>query len=263
MSVLSMLLAYPFGPDQAELSQLHTQHDLGGDDPFSDTPVCDQITTRSVPRRSPSASEARRGRRTSGTPGSVRGQGNLCPGSSCSSLRTRLSAPGRAARVDRVRAAMGCGVSRSGGGGAMRDRGGSVGAGRGGRVPIRVAVGGVGNCAASLVQAVDAARVDPDLAGVTHPSIGGYRVADIEFVAAFDVDERKIGRDLSEAAFAEPNCTTRYVPTPRTGVTVEPGLLLDGVSERMRQIVQVAPICADVSPEHVEKVLRRANAEMV
>lgn len=101
---------------------------------------------------------------------------------------------------------------------------------------IKVAIVGLGNCASSLVQGIYHYRkCQPESAiGLMHWDIGGYRPGDIEIVAAYDVDNRKVGRDVGEAIFAEPNCTTVFCPdVPRTGVTVSMGCVLDGVSEHM------------------------------
>ena len=92
---------------------------------------------------------------------------------------------------------------------------------------VRVAIVGVGNCASSLVQGryhyADASDGD-FVPGLMHVNLGGYHVRDIEFVAAFDVDADKVGRDLSEAIFAGQNNTFRFADVPHTGVTVERGM---------------------------------------
>lgn len=103
------------------------------------------------------------------------------------------------------------------------------------RRPINVALVGVGNCASSLVQGIqhyaDGAN---DLAGLMHWEIGGYRPADLRVVAAWDVDRRKVGRDVAEAAVAPPNCTALFCPEIEpTGAVVEMGAVLDGVAEHM------------------------------
>ncbi len=101
---------------------------------------------------------------------------------------------------------------------------------------IRVAIAGVGNCASSLIQGTEFYRQHDgrDLGGLMHPSIGGYRCADIEVVCAFDIDRRKVGRPLEQAIFAKPNCTTVFQKfIPASGVTVEMGPVLDGVAEHM------------------------------
>ena len=95
---------------------------------------------------------------------------------------------------------------------------------------IKVAIAGVGNCASSLVQGIEYyRRRNEQPAGLMRESICGWRPADIEVVAAFDVDERKVGRSLEEAVFAAPNCTRVFQPTLATsGVTVQMGPVLDG-----------------------------------
>ena len=104
---------------------------------------------------------------------------------------------------------------------------------------IRIAIAGVGNCASSLVQGVHyyAARRDngqADTAGLMHPVLGGLRPEDIEVVAAFDIDARKVGKPLEEAVFAPPNNTKIFFrDIPPTGVTVRMGPILDGVAPHM------------------------------
>src|SRR5262245_9562150 len=98
---------------------------------------------------------------------------------------------------------------------------------------IRLAIAGVGNCASSLLQGLEYYRThDPaESAGVLHAEIGGYRLEDVHPVAAFDVDMRKVGRPLEEAAFAPPNCTTIFQEKlPVSGVTVQMGPVLDGIA---------------------------------
>src|SRR6266542_4869146 len=91
---------------------------------------------------------------------------------------------------------------------------------------VRVAIIGVGNCASSLVQGVQYYRdasADGFVPGLMHPVLGDYHVGDIEFSAAFDIDARKVDRDLSEAIGATPNNTVRFAEVPRLGVTVQRG----------------------------------------
>ncbi len=100
---------------------------------------------------------------------------------------------------------------------------------------IKVALVGVGNCVSSLVQGVSHYRSGAnDTTGLMHREVGGYRPEDIHFVAAWDVDRRKVGRDLAEAIFAQPNCTTVFCEqVERTGCEVRMGRVLDGVAEHM------------------------------
>ena len=102
---------------------------------------------------------------------------------------------------------------------------------------IRVGIVGVGNCAASLVQGVHYYRdADPAarVPGLMHVQFGDYHVRDIEFVAAFDVDAKKVGRDLSEAIVASENNTIKICDVPPTGVLVQRGPTLDGLGQYYR-----------------------------
>src|SRR5438552_3512045 len=109
------------------------------------------------------------------------------------------------------------------------------------RPAVRVAVVGVGNCASALVQGVSKYRdAAPDefVPGLMHVDLGGYHVRDIQFVAAFDVDSRKVGHDLAEAIFAEPNNTVRFADVAPLGVTVSRGRTLDGVGQYLSDVIQ-------------------------
>jgi myo-inositol-1-phosphate synthase len=101
---------------------------------------------------------------------------------------------------------------------------------------IRIGIVGVGNCASSLVQGLEYYRDKrpEDAIGLMHWQIGSYRPGDIEVVAAFDIDTRKVGKDVSEAIFEPPNCTTVFCgDLPKTGVRVKMGRILDGVADHM------------------------------
>ncbi|HNW93852.1 MAG TPA: inositol-3-phosphate synthase [bacterium] len=99
---------------------------------------------------------------------------------------------------------------------------------------IRVAIVGVGNCASALVQGIAYYRKQPQAPGLDFPVLGGYRPGDIKFVAAFDIDKRKVTKDLSQAVFAPPNCALQLVDKlPFMNVRVERGFLLDGVARHM------------------------------
>ena len=101
--------------------------------------------------------------------------------------------------------------------------------------PINVGLVGVGNCASSLVQGLAYYRKGAnDLTGLLHAEIGGYRPGDIRVVAAWDVDTRKVGKDVADAIFAKPNCTTVFCPdVDATGAVVRMGPVLDGVADHM------------------------------
>src|ERR1044071_6790233 len=92
---------------------------------------------------------------------------------------------------------------------------------------VRVALIGIGNCASSLVQGVEFYRNAPEgesVPGLMHVNLGGYHVGDIEFTAAFDINETKVGRDLAEAIFADPNNTFKFTDVPPLGVKVSRGM---------------------------------------
>jgi myo-inositol-1-phosphate synthase len=129
---------------------------------------------------------------------------------------------------------------------------------------IAVAITGVGNCASSFVQAVAAAWAGTlGTTGVAHPALGQYGAGDIDLVAAFDVDARKVGRDLAEAITAMPNCTTNHVRVEPTGVTVMAGPVLDGVPAGLAATVEVCDESATATFDQVTKVLRESRAEVL
>ncbi|WP_230629460.1 MULTISPECIES: inositol-3-phosphate synthase [unclassified Sphingomonas] len=100
---------------------------------------------------------------------------------------------------------------------------------------INIAIVGIGNCASSLVQGLEHYREGAnDLVGLMHWELGGYKPSDIKVVAAWDVDARKVGKDVAEAVFAKPNCTAVFAANlPATGTIVKMGAVLDGVAEHM------------------------------
>jgi myo-inositol-1-phosphate synthase len=109
---------------------------------------------------------------------------------------------------------------------------------------IRVAIVGVGNCASSLVQGryyYENAKETDFVPGLMHVSLGGYHVRDIEFVAAFDVNKEKVGKDLSEAIYAHPNNTIVFQQVPHIGVKVERGMTHDGLGKYLSRIIEKAP----------------------
>jgi myo-inositol-1-phosphate synthase len=132
---------------------------------------------------------------------------------------------------------------------------------------IRVAIAGVGNCANSLVQGIQYYRdnSDPEISGLMHPSIGGFKPGDIDIVAAFDVDRRKVGRPLEEAIFAKPNCAMTIEKNLQpSGVTVQMGPVLDGIAPHMADYPDDEAIrAADAMPADVADALRRAGAEVL
>ncbi|MGH2535532.1 MAG: inositol-3-phosphate synthase [Thermomicrobiales bacterium] len=109
---------------------------------------------------------------------------------------------------------------------------------------VRVAIIGVGNCASSLVQGVEYyqhAPADQFVPGLMHVDLGGYHIGDVEFSAAFDIDETKVGKDLSEAIFAGPNNTIKFADVPKLGVKVERGMTHDGLGKYLSEVITKAP----------------------
>src|SRR5256714_10007390 len=127
---------------------------------------------------------------------------------------------------------------------------------------VRVAIVGVGNCASSLVQGVEYYRnADPTerVPGLMHVTFGDYHVSDVEFVAAFDVDAKKVGRDLAEAIVASENNAVKICDVPPTGVTVQRGPTLDGLGKFYTETVEES----DEAPVDVVAELRRAQVDVV
>ena len=127
---------------------------------------------------------------------------------------------------------------------------------------IRVAIIGTGNCAASLVQGVHYyADADPDatVPGLMHVKFGEYHVNDVEFVAAFDVDAKKVGFDLSEAILASENNTIRICDVPPLGVTVQRGHTMDGLGKYYRETIEES----DAEPVDIVQTLRDAKVDVL
>ncbi|XVQ10974.1 inositol-3-phosphate synthase [Spirillospora sp. CA-255316] len=127
---------------------------------------------------------------------------------------------------------------------------------------VRVAIVGVGNCAASLVQGVEYYKdADPGtrVPGLMHVQFGDYHVGDVEFVAAFDVDAKKVGMDLSEAIVASENNTIKICDVPPTGVTVQRGHTFDGLGEFYQQIIEES----SAQPVDVVQALKDARADVL
>jgi myo-inositol-1-phosphate synthase len=135
---------------------------------------------------------------------------------------------------------------------------------------IKIAIVGLGNCASSLIQGIEYYRGknESDATGFMHWEIGGYSPGDIDVVAAFDIDERKVGKDLSEAIFQLPNCTKPiFSEIPRKGVTVKMGQVLDGFADHMRQYeARYTFVLSDErapTEDEVVETLRSSGAEML
>lgn len=127
---------------------------------------------------------------------------------------------------------------------------------------IRVAIIGAGNCASSLIQGVHYYRdadENAEIPGLMHVNLGGYHIRDIEFVAAFDVDADKVGKDLSQAIFSGQNNTVKFADVPLSGVTVQRGPTLDGLGKYLRQVVDES----EAAPVNVAQVLKETRTDVV
>ncbi len=127
---------------------------------------------------------------------------------------------------------------------------------------IKVAIIGVGNCASSLVQGIHKYVEIPEgevVPGLMHNRIGDYRIEDIEVVAAFDIDENKVGKDLSEAIFTQPNNTLKFADVPRTGVTVERGMTHDGIGKYVSHLVKKS----EGSTVNISGILKEREVDVV
>jgi myo-inositol-1-phosphate synthase len=127
---------------------------------------------------------------------------------------------------------------------------------------IRVAIIGVGNCASSLVQGIEfykAASEDDFVPGLMHVNLGGYHPRDIEFSAAFDINANKVGRDLGEAIFADPNNTIRFAEVPPLGVKVHRGMTHDGLGKYLKQVVPKAR----GSTDDIVGILKKTKTDVV
>ena len=135
--------------------------------------------------------------------------------------------------------------------------------------PIKIAIVGIGNCASSLIQGLfyyknvkDEKEIVP---GLMHNVLGGYKISDIKVVAAFDVDKRKVGKDVSEAIFAPPNCTKIFCKdVPKMGVKVKMGPVLDGVASHMKDYPEDKTfVVAKEKPVNVVEELKKSGAEIL
>ena len=131
---------------------------------------------------------------------------------------------------------------------------------------IKIAVIGVGNCTSSLIQGIYyyKDKNPEDAIGLMHWDIGAYKPYDIEVVAAVDVDKRKVGKDVSEAIFSEPNCTKVFCKdVPRIGVSVAMGKVLDGIAQHMKESPNDQTfVISEEKEEDIVAVLRKSGAEI-
>ncbi|HHU44226.1 MAG TPA: inositol-3-phosphate synthase [Actinomycetales bacterium] len=127
---------------------------------------------------------------------------------------------------------------------------------------VRVAIVGVGNCASSLVQGVEFyrdAKAGDTVPGLMHVQFGDYHISDVEFVAAFDVDDKKVGKDLSEAINASENCTIKIADVPTLGVDVLRGPTLDGIGKYYAETIDESP----QEPVDVVQALKDAEVDVL
>ena len=124
---------------------------------------------------------------------------------------------------------------------------------------VKVALIGVGNCASSFTQGIQYYSNSESKVGLQNPTLAGLTPKDIEIVAAFDIDKRKVGLDLSEAIFAKPNNAPKVCEITKTGIKVSKGPLLDGVGESSKELIQIS----DSQEENVVEMLKTSNTEIV
>ena len=135
---------------------------------------------------------------------------------------------------------------------------------------IRIAITGIGNCASSLIQGVHYYKNKSieEAIGLMHWEIGGYKPSDIEVVAAFDIDKRKVGKDVNQAIFEKPNCTTVFCnQLPESGVIVQMGRILDGVADHMKEYDENFTFLpsdkTEPTKEEIVQILRDSGAEIL
>ena len=127
---------------------------------------------------------------------------------------------------------------------------------------VRVALIGVGNCANSLLQGREYYKDAPDdqfVPGLMHVNLGGYHIRDIEFTAAFDVVQGKVGEDLADAIWAHPNDTIKFADVPKSGITVSRGMTHDGLGKYISQVVEKAP----GETADIVKILKETKTDVV
>jgi myo-inositol-1-phosphate synthase len=138
---------------------------------------------------------------------------------------------------------------------------------------VRVAIAGLGNCASALIQGVEYykdAKQDEEIPGVMHAYFGDYHIRDIQFVAAFDVNEKKIGKDICDAIWEDPNNCPKFIEVPETGILVQPAPILDGVAPHMYEsfhankstkAVNVKRVLEDTEPDMLVNFLPVGSGE--
>lgn len=132
---------------------------------------------------------------------------------------------------------------------------------------INIGIVGIGNCASSLVQGlqyykdiVDNEKIIP---GLIHPVLGGYKISDIRIVACFDIDRRKVGKDIGKAIFAEPNCTKMFCSVPNLNVEVLKTCTFDGVAKHMQEMFLVDNNQKELTSEQIVKLLKEKQTDIL
>jgi len=127
---------------------------------------------------------------------------------------------------------------------------------------IKVVLVGVGNCASALIQGIVAVQKNQKIVGgvLGKEEVGGYKLSDIEIVAAFDVHKDKVGQDLADAVFVRPNCAQHLTDIAKIGVIVQKGPVMDGVDKEMEKYI---PISENQNPSDVKEILKNSGAEIL
>lgn len=130
---------------------------------------------------------------------------------------------------------------------------------------IKIAIAGIGNCASSLIQGIEyyESKNSDNAIGLMHWDIGGYKPFDIKIVAAFDIDKRKVGKDISHAIFEQPNCTKKFSDVPIINVVVQKGPILDGIAGHMHDYFQTDENQKELSKEEIISVLKESKTDII
>ena len=132
---------------------------------------------------------------------------------------------------------------------------------------IKVAIIGIGNCANSIIQGIEYYKNvkydNKHIPGLMNPLLGGYKISDIRITACFDVDTRKVGKDLSKAIFSAPNCTKKFCDVQYQNVVVMKSPVLDGVSDHMRSYFQVDDNQKELSKDEIVSILKETETQMI
>ncbi len=132
---------------------------------------------------------------------------------------------------------------------------------------IKVGIVGIGNCCSSLIQGLSYYKYVKEsnqfIPGLIHPVLGGYKISDVEIVAGFDVDKRKVGKDLSIAIFSEPNCTKKFCDVPILDTIIQKGPILDGIAPHMNDYFQVDESQKELSKEEIISIIRDVGTQII